>query len=81
MTGLRNHALFWGTVFAVIVIAQLLQVVFGAGGPDLSAITGALSGSESEIRGSIFPAVVGILTAILLISIAAGVVHIISRNR
>ncbi len=59
--------------FSSVVLAQ-------SEAPDLSAVTGALSSSNTEIRTGIFPAVVGIMTAILLIAVAAGIVRLIARN-
>ena len=71
-------AWFICTVFLVVAVSSIGYAQDGA--PSLSAITGALNDSEAEIRGPIFSAVVGILTAILLIGVGAGVVRLISRN-
>ena len=46
----------------------------------VGSITQALQQGESDIRSGIMPAVVGILTAILLISVAASVVWVIVKN-
>lgn len=81
MRELRNVVLFVGVVAAVVALVQVTGLADAGSVTGLSAISSALADSETEIRSSVFPAVVGILTAVLLISVAAGVVHIISRNR
>lgn len=65
-----------------VLVLGLLSFGFAETGSSegIGQITAALGGSEQEIRGGVFPAVVGVLTAILVIGVAAGVVRVISRN-
>lgn len=65
----------------LVLFGSVLAQEGGSGSSaGLSAISGALSASETEIRSGVYPAVVGVLTAILVIGIAAAVVRVISRN-
>ena len=47
----------------------------------ITELTNALNAGEAEIRSGVMPAVVGILTAVLLISVAVMIVWTITRNQ
>lgn len=68
---------FWHVV--VITLAGL-SVSIAARAQDFAEITGALSAANTEVRGSVFPAVAAILGAVVLIAVAARVVAVISSR-
>lgn len=68
------------TFFVVLLIIFAFLVILGHA-QDISELTTALQAGETEIRQGVMPAVVGILTAILLVAIAGSVVWVIvGRN-
>ncbi len=73
------RTLLLGVVCGLFVVV----VVVGLGWSNASGlgeITSALNSAESEVRGSIFPAVAGILAAIMLIGVAASAARVMSRG-
>lgn len=68
-------------VVAVTLLALAVSIGLDASAQDFSAITTALSDANTEVRTGVFPAVAAILGAVVLIGVAAGVVHVITRNR
>lgn len=75
----------WRPTFGQLVLVTFVGLVLSIGahalGQDFGAITSALSDANTEVRGSVFPAVSAILGAIVLIAVAAGVVHVITRGK
>lgn len=71
---------FWHVV-AVGTAGLIVSIFRHANSQDFTAITDALESANTEVRSGVFPAVSAILGAIVLIAIAAGVVHVITRGK
>lgn len=74
---------FWRVLAAAVMLSGVVSVfvVGRAQTPTaLESLTTALTDSEDEVRTGIMPAVAGVLTAVLVIGIGAGVVTVMTRR-
>lgn len=69
----------WALLGALVGVSVASVLTVG-NAADLSAITGALTDADTEIRTGIFPAVSAILGGLVLIGAAGAVVAIITRR-
>lgn len=65
----------------ITLVGLGISIIRHASAQDMSAITAALNAADTEVRSSVFPAVAGILAAIVLIAVAARAISVIvGRN-
>jgi hypothetical protein len=79
---MRSGVLSDALLFTLVVLFVVVVMATGqmAAAQDMTALTGALSAAEEEVRDGIFPAVAGVFGALVLIGVAAAVVRVITRG-
>lgn len=71
----------FNSLLLVVTVLGLLTLPSGAVAGSLSGISGALSDANAEARGPILTSLAGILAAVVLIGVGAGIVRAITRSQ